>query len=382
MIYLDNSATTLKKPQQVIDAVVNAMQSMGNVGRGAYSSALHADRTVYHARKKIADFFGCPRADYVVFTSNVTEALNTAINGILKPGDHAVTTALEHNSVLRPLYRLVDEHGLKLDMVPADEKGNVNYEDFERLITPDTKAVVVTHASNLTGTMLDIKRISDIAHAKGALLIVDVSQSAGAVPINMQEMGIDVLCFTGHKGLMGPQGTGGLCLMPGVEIAPWNVGGTGVHSYDRHQPNQYPTRLEAGTLNGHGIAGLSAAIDFLNETGVENIGKKERELMRRFYDGVSKIPGVTVYGDFTQEPRAAIVTLNIGDYDSSAVSDELSVRYGISTRPGAHCAPRMHEALGTDKQGSVRFSFGYFNTPEEVDEAIKAVREIAQDEEN
>lgn len=382
MIYLDNSATTLKKPQQVIDAVVEAMQSMGNVGRGAHGSALHADRTVYQARKKIADFFGAPRADYVIFTANSTESLNTAINGIIEPGDHVVTTALEHNSVLRPLYRLVDEHGVKLDMVPADKKGNVNYEDFEKLITPDTKAVVVTHASNLTGTVLDVKKIAEIAHKNGAIIIVDASQSAGAIPIDVQDMDIDVLCFTGHKGLLGPQGTGGIVIKPGTEIEPLVTGGTGVHSYEREQPRQYPTRLEAGTLNGHGIAGLSAGIDFINEVGVENIGKKERELALQFYEGVKDIPGVTVYGDMTQEPRGAIVSINIGDHDSSMVSDELSVNYDIATRPGAHCAPRMHEALGTEKQGAVRFSFGYFNTPEEVDKAIEAVREIAAEQED
>ena len=378
MIYLDNAATTLHKPPQVMDAVVRAMTAMGNAARGAHGGALEASRAVYAARVKLAKLFGCPRPDHVVFTANSTEALNLAINGILRPGDHAVTTDCEHNSVLRPLYRLEEERGVTLGIVPADRLGRVDYGAFERLVGPQTRAVVCTHASNLTGNVLDLARIGEIAHRQGALLVVDASQTAGAIPIDMEAMHIDVLCFTGHKGLMGPQGTGGLCIRPGVEIAPWKVGGSGVHSYDRHQPQEYPTRLEAGTLNSHGIAGLSAALDFISEVGVAAIEEKERALMDRFYRAVSAMEGVTVYGDFSQARRSAIVTLNIRDYDSAAVSDELSESYGIATRPGAHCAPRMHEALGTTDRGAVRFSFSWFNTEDEVDAAIRAVRELAE----
>ena len=262
MIYLDNAATTLHKPPQVMDAVVRAMTAMGNAARGAHGGALEAARTVYNTRVKLARLFGCPRPDHVIFTANSTEALNIAISGLIRPGDHVITTDCEHNSVLRPLYRL-EEGGAALDVVPADRLGRVAYEDLEALLRPDTRAVVCTHASNLTGNVLDIARIGEMARRRGAILIVDASQTAGALPIDMEAMGIDVLCFTGHKGLMGPQGTGGLCVRPGVEIEPWKVGGSGVHSYDRRQPREYPTRLEAGTLNGHGIAGLSAALDFL-----------------------------------------------------------------------------------------------------------------------
>ena len=378
MIYMDNAATTLHKPPQVIDAVVRAMTSMGNAARGTHAGALDASRTVYATRVKLAKLFGCPRPDHVVFTANSTEALNIAISGILRPGDHAVTTDCEHNSVLRPLYRL-EEGGVKLDIVPADRLGRIDIKDFERLVRPGTRAVVCTHASNLTGNLLDVASIGEIAHRQGALLIVDASQTAGAMPIDMEAMGIDVLCFTGHKGLMGPQGTGGLCIRPGVEIAPWKVGGSGVHSYDEHQPREYPTRLEAGTLNGHGIAGLSAALDYIGEVGLEAIEEKERALMERFYRGVSGLEGVTVYGDFTQPRRSAIVALNVRDYDSAAVSDELSQTYGIATRPGAHCAPRMHRALGTVDRGAVRFSFSWFNTAEDVDTAIRAVQELSEE---
>ena len=378
MIYLDNAATTLHKPPQVMEAVLHAMITMGNAARGAHGGALEASRTVFGTREKLARLFSCRRADHVVFTANSTEALNIAINGTIHRGDHVISTDCEHNSVLRPLYRLEEERGVELDFVPADRQGRVDYSDFERLMRPNTRAVVCTHCSNLTGNIMDLARISDIAHRHGALLLVDASQTAGTVPIHMEALGVDVLCFTGHKGLMGPQGTGGLCIRPGVEIAPWKVGGSGVHSYDRHQPMEYPTRLEAGTLNSHGIAGLSAALDVILERGVEDIQRAEHALMQRFYEGVRDIPGVTVYGDFSVPERCAIVALNIRDYDSSAVSDELTVTYGIATRPGAHCAPRMHKALGTTEQGAVRFSFSCYNTEQEVDAAIAAVRAIAE----
>lgn len=377
MIYLDNAATTLHKPQQVIDAVVHAMQSMGNCARGTHEEALDAARTVYDARVRLASLFGCPRVDHVAFTANSTEALNIAINGLIGSGDHVISTDLEHNSVLRPLYRLEAEHGAELSFVPADKLGNVDYADFERLLKPNTRAVVCTNASNLTGTVLDIERIAKTAHSHGALVIVDASQTAGCWPIDMKKMGIDVLCFTGHKGLMGPQGTGGICVKEGIEIRPFKVGGSGVQSYSRTHPAEYPTRLEAGTLNGHGIAGLGAAAKFISETGVENIHAKERSLMLRFYEGVKNIEGVTVYGDFTKD-KTAIVALNIRDYESGEVSYELSQGYGIATRPGAHCAPRMHKALGTAEVGAVRFSFSFYNTEEEIDEAVRAVAELAK----
>ncbi len=374
MIYLDNAATTLKKPQSVIDAVVQAMNTAGNASRGAHGSSLNASRMVYNTRVKLAEFFGCKRPDHVVFTANSTEALNIAIHGTLSKGDHVITTDLEHNSVLRPLYRLEDEGIIQLSIAKADFMGRINYEDFVTLRQPNTKAIVCTHASNLTGNMLDLKKIPH----EGILLIVDASQTAGSVPIHMEEMGIDILCFTGHKGLMGPQGTGGLCVREGVEIRPWKVGGSGIWSYERHQPEEMPTRLEAGTLNSHGIAGLSAAVDYLNGVGVENIAQKELSLAQMFYEGVKNIKGVTVYGDFSSWERTAIVTLNIHDWDSAITSDELAANYGIATRAGAHCAPRMHQALGTVEQGAVRFSFSWFNTEDEVRAAINAVRELAE----
>ena len=381
MIYLDNAATTRQKPQQVIDAVVTAMTTMGNAGRGAHSNSLEAARAIYNTRCKLAKLFGCQRPDHVVFTSNSTEALNIAISGILNAGDHVITTDLEHNSVLRPLYLLESEGKITLSFVSADKQGRPSMAEFESLIQPNTRAIVCTHASNLTGEIIDLVQVGRIAKDHGLLLIVDASQTAGCVPIDMEEMNIDVLCFTGHKGIYGPQGTGGLCIREGVQIRPFKVGGSGIHSYMKEQPEEYPTRLEAGTLNSHGLMGLSAALDFLEETGVEAIAEKEHRLMMRFYEGVANLPGVKIYGDFSEgHPRTAVVTLNIGDYDSGAVADELSECYDIATRAGAHCAPRMHMALGTVEEGAVRFSFSWFTTEEEVDAAIAALTEMTESE--
>ena len=379
MIYLDNAATTLHKPPQVTQAVLEAMQTLGNSARGAHAGALDASRVIYTARERLARLLGCPRPDHVVFTCNVTEALNTAICGLVEPGDHVVTTVLEHNSVLRPLYRLEKEAGIRLDLVPADGQGRLDYETMERLVGRDTCLVVCTHASNLTGNLTDIPRVSGIAHAANALLVVDAAQTAGTRRVDMEDLGADVLCFTGHKGLMGPQGTGGLCIREGVEIRPFKCGGTGVQTYLPRQPSQYPTRLEAGTLNGHGIAGLSAAVQWILETGVEKIEARERAMTQRFCEGVRGLPGVKVYGDFTG-PHAAIVTLNIGDLDSGQVADRLAEDYGIAVRAGAHCAPRMHEALGTREQGAVRFSFSWYTDDGEIDAAVEAVGRIAEDE--
>ena len=377
MIYLDNAATTLHKPPCVIDAVVNAMQTMGNSGRSAHAESLAASRTIYAAREALAALFGCARADHVCFTANSTEALNIAISGLLAPGDHVLSTDLEHNSVLRPLYREM-ERGVSVSFLPADRKGCIDYADFDRLLQTNTKAVICTAGSNLTGNLLDLTRIGAFCAAHGLLFVVDASQTAGVFPIDLRAQHISVLCFTGHKGLMGPQGTGGLCIRPGVELRPLLRGGTGIHSYDREQPQAYPARLEAGTLNTHGIAGLHAALKFIEKQTVQAIGAHERALMRRFYDGVKDLDGVTVYGDFSRSERAAIVALNIRDYDSAEVADALFADYDIATRAGAHCAPRMHEALGTVQQGAVRFSFSYFNTENEVDTAIAAVRELAE----
>lgn len=378
MIYFDNAATTMVKPDCVIDAVVNAMRHFGNSGRGAHEASLDASRLIYETRERISNLFHLGNPMQVAFTSNSTESLNTAIQGLFEAGDHVITTVLEHNSVLRPLY-LMETRGVDVTILPCDEKGVLRYDLLEESIRPETKAVVCTHASNLTGNKMDLERIGQVCRKHGIKLVVDASQTAGVLPIDMEKQNIDVLCFTGHKGLLGPQGTGGICVREGIQIRPLKSGGSGVHTYLKEHPKDMPTALEAGTLNGHGIAGLHASLGFLGETGIDAIHRREASLMRRFYEGVTKIPSVKVYGDFSTDDRAAIVALNIGDYDSSEVSDELAVTYGISTRPGAHCAPLMHQSFGTVDQGMVRFSFSYFNTEEEVDTGIRAVRELAEE---
>lgn len=376
-IYLDSAATSLHKPPQVARAVAEAICTAGNAARGAHGASMAASRTVYDTRCLAARLLGCPRPDHVAFTANSTMALNMAICGLLTPEDHAISTDLEHNSVLRPLYAL-QRQGMGLSFLPADGNGRLDYDALEGLFRPNTRAVVCTHASNVTGDMPDIPRIAALAHAHGALLILDASQTAGAVPLDMTALGADVLCFTGHKSLLGPQGTGGLCIRPGVELRPLLRGGSGVHSFDPDQPAAYPTRLEAGTLNSHGLAGLHAALEYLLAEGVENLYAREHALMRRFYLGVRDIPGVRVYGDFSTPCRAAIVSLNIRGLDSGEVSDALLQGWGIATRPGAHCAPRLHQALGTREQGAVRFSFSPFNTPQEIDTAVRAVADLAR----
>ena len=265
-----------------------------------------------------------------------------------------------------------------MTILGCDEKGNISYEKLEAAIRENTKAIICTHGSNLTGNLNDAKKIGAIAKKYGVLFVLDVSQTAGHVPVDVQEMQIDVLCFTGHKGLLGPQGTGGMYVRPRVQIRPLKRGGSGIDTYNKNHPPQMPTALEAGTLNGHGIAGLNAALYYIEETGLETIGDLALERMWRFYDGVSRIPGVTVYGDFSKKERCPIVSLNVRDYDSAEVSDELLMTYGITTRPGGHCAPLMHEALGNVEQGAVRFSFSHYNTEAEVEDAIRAIREIAK----
>ena len=380
MIYFDNAATTMKKPPQVVQAVTEALCSMGNSGRGSHDASLDASRVIYDTRVKLAELFNAENPSRIAFTANATEALNIAIKGILRAGDHMITTALEHNSVLRPLYEK-EERGVELTIIPADSSGNIDYGELEKEIRPDTKAIVCTHASNLTGNLVDIARVGGIAAAHNVLFVVDASQTAGVFPLDVQEMNIDILCFTGHKSLMGPQGTGGIYVREGVVVRPLLSGGSGVQTYSRRHPEQMPTALEAGTLNAHGIAGLGAAVQYIRDTGIDVIRKKEQELMRGFYEEARAIPGIRIYGDFTAEERAPIVSLNISDYESAAVSDTLARDYGIYTRSGGHCAPLMHQALGTVEQGAVRFSFSHYNTMEEVCLAVSALNELAEPEE-
>lgn len=378
LVYLDNAATSLWRPPEVVEAICRALTSMGNAGRGATAESLDAARVVSSCREAVASLFGCANSDHVCFTANSTEALNISVSGLVGKGDRVVTTVLEHNSVLRPLARMADERDAQVYYAGCDKKGVLDYDELARLVVPGTRAVFCTHASNVTGNVCDLRRVSRIAHDAGALLVVDASQTAGHHSIDMREMGIDVLCFTGHKGLMGPQGTGGICVADGVEVLPLLEGGTGVHSFDRRQPLDWPTRLEAGTLNVHGLAGLLAAVRFLETNGGPAAAcGREGSLARRFLEGLHGIPDVVCYGDFDQPDRCAIVSINLAGMGSADVSDILMSEFGIATRPGAHCAPLMHRALGTEEQGVVRFSFGWNNTDDDVDSALAAIRAIA-----
>ncbi|MBR5596106.1 MAG: aminotransferase class V-fold PLP-dependent enzyme [Lachnospiraceae bacterium] len=377
MIYLDNAATTMKKPKSVINAVCHAMESLGNSGRGVHDATLDASRIIFQTRRKLAKLIGAGSPNEIVFTMNSTESLNIAMKGLLQPGDHVITTQLEHNSVLRPLYEM-EKVGVELTFISVDLLGNPVYEEIPSSIRENTKAVVMTHGSNLTGNVVDIERVGKMTKEANILFIVDASQTAGFLDIDVKKMGVDVLCFTGHKSLLGPQGTGGMYVRSGLEVRPLLTGGSGILTFEKEHPVRMPEALEAGTANGHGLAGLQAALDFIQEEGLENIRKKEGELMWLFYYAVKEISQITVYGDFTGKLRCPIVSLNIGNIPSSKISDKLAQEYDIATRSGGHCAPLMHEVLGTKEQGAVRFSFSYFNTKEDVERAVKAIREIVE----
>lgn len=378
MIYLDNAATTFHKPPEVADAVFRALQGSGNSGRGAHGASLDASRLIYRAREILSLIFNSGEPSRVVFTSNATESLNIAIQGLLKPGDHCITTAVEHNSVLRPLY-LMEKCGVCLTVVSADKKGHVDVQSIADAIRPETKAVVVAHASNVTGNVIDIKAIGEICGDKELLFILDAAQSAGLLPINMKEIGISALCCSGHKSLFGPTGTGVLCLEEGVLPLPLKAGGTGVDSFSHEMPRCLPVAFESGTLNIHGIAGLLAACEYLNAYGQPRILKEVTELANMFADGIKNFPGVTIYGDLDAKVRTPIVALNLRDIDSGRIADDLFRRFGIATRAGTHCAPKMHKTFGTDKQGIVRFSFSHFNTKNEVNDAINALKILEEE---
>lgn len=378
MIYLDNAATSRPKPPEVVQAVTEAMTNFGNSGRGTHAEALEASRVIFTTRQQVAELFHGSGPEQVAFTANSTEALNIAIFGLLEGGEHIISTDLEHNSVLRPLYQLARQ-GARVDFLPANRQGQINLADLTARLRPDTKAVVCTHGSNVTGDLVDIRQVGAFCRAHELIFILDASQTAGVFPIDMVADQVDVVCFTGHKSLLGPQGTGGLCFRKGLEIRPWKRGGTGVQSFLPDQPREYPIRLEAGTLNSHGLAGLHAALTLRLAEGIDAYRRKETALARHFYEGVRQLPQVKIYGDFTKELRAPIVALNIGDTDAAVVADELEQRFGIATRPGAHCAPRLHQALGTVEQGAVRFSWSGANTLAETDAALEAMACLAEE---
>ena len=376
MIYFDNAATTLKKPKEVAVAVYEAINNFSNASRGSYELSLNSERIILSTRERLKKLFNADSPNCIAFTNNSTEALNIAIKGLINKNDYIITTSFEHNSVLRPIYEM-ENIGTEVTIIKADKRGIINYNEIENNIKENTKAIICSHASNVIGDILNVSLIGKIAKKYKLIFILDASQTAGCVPIDIKNNFIDVLCFTGHKGLMGPQGTEGLCVRKDLLIKPLKTGGTGIKSYSKTHPKDMPTRLEAGTLNGHGIAGLNAALEFIENKTIEKIMKHDRELSRYFYDSIKNIDNIKFYGNYETDNRVSIVALNIGEIDSSKISDILSNDYNIATRPGAHCAPLMHEALGTVNQGIARFSFSYFNTFEEIEKGIEAIKEIS-----
>ena len=378
MIYLDQAATSYPKPAAVIEAVCSALATAGNSGRGVHGMSLAASRLIYQARWELAEFFGASDPSQIAFSANATESLNMALLGLLEPGDHVVTTELEHNSVLRPLY-LLQKRGVEVTVLPADYQGRVDFSALAAASQPNTKAVVCTHASNVTGNVIDLDYVLDFCQRQRLVSIIDGAQTAGWYPYNLTKQPIDILCFTGHKALLGPQGVGGIYVRPGLKLRPLKTGGSGIKTFSKTHPETMPEALEAGTLNTPGVAGLAAGVRYLREVGLAHVRKVEGELTQFFFAEVKEIPGVTVYGDFTDQERCPIVALNIAGVDSSFLSQLLAEKYNIATRSGGHCAPLMHRALQTDKTGLVRFSFSHFNSKAELEVAVQAMAEISEE---
>lgn len=379
MVYFDNAATSFPKPKIVYDSIMEAMTTYGaNPGRSGHKIALKSSRGIFDTRLQISKLFNINNPMNVILTFNCTESLNMAIKGVLKPGDHVITTSMEHNSVLRPIVFL-ESLGIKHTIVQGDIMGIVNPKDIEKAILPETKMIVTTHISNLTGTIQDIKSIGQVAKDHGLIYLVDGAQSAGVYDIDVEKMNIDILAFPGHKSLLGPQGTGGLYIKEGIEIKEIFQGGTGSISHSLTQPDVMPDKFESGTPNAPGIIGLGTGIKYIMEIGMDNIRRKEEELTKHFMEEVSKIDKVKIYGPLDMTYHGPVVALNIGDADSSEISYILDDEYDIAVRPGLHCAPLAHKTIGTFKQGVVRFSFGYENTHEEIELGVKALKQIAKE---
>lgn len=377
MIYLDNAATSWPKPDAVYQAVDRCLRhSAANPGRGGHRQALAAGQIVYDTREGLAELFNIDDPNRIVFTLNATVALNMALAGYLRPGDCVVTTSMEHNAVARPLRRL-EEQGVQVTVVPCDSNGTLSFADLDQAVTPDTRLLVIGHASNVTGTVVPLGEIGRLAASRGVPLLVDAAQTAGVEEVDVAEMNIAMLAFPGHKGLLGPQGSGGLYVREDITLAPLICGGTGSNSESDRQPDFLPDRLESGTLNTPGIAGLSEGVRFVLDTGVAAIRRREMALTEQLLTGLQEIPGVVVYGRPDITGRTAVVSFNIAGQDSAQVAYLLDRDYGIACRAGLHCAPWAHQTLGTIRQGTVRFSPGFFTTPQEVDEAVAAVRRIA-----
>ena len=381
MIYLDHAATSWPKPPQVKEAMNRFMEEVGaNPGRSGHLLSIEAARILYEARESLAALFHVRDSSRIVFTLNATESINLALKGLLKPGDHVITSSMEHNSVMRPL-RDLEKRGIELGIIPCSREGMMDPREVERRVKPDTKMVVLNHASNVTGTLLPANEVGSIAKQYDLLFLVDAAQTAGAYPIDVERNGIDLLAFTGHKSLYGPQGTGGLVIGERVnekEMVPLKQGGTGSRSEFEEQPDFLPDRFESGTPNGVGIAGLLAGVRFVLEKGVEQIHQQESRLMDRLIEGLKEIPQLKFYAPENRKDRMATLSFNLEQLSSSEIALRLEKEFGILCRPGLHCAPAAHRTIGTFPEGTVRFSLSLFSTEDEIETAIQAVSSIAK----
>ena len=390
-IYLDNASTSFPKPKEVADAVYQYMTGVGsNIGSGGYASAYAAEEAVFSARQLLCDFFGGEDPKNVVFTKNITEALNVLIRGLLRPGDHVLVSSMEHNAVMRPLQLLGRElepgeiapaDAITFSRIPCDEEGALKLEALPKLVQKRTRAIVMTHASNVCGTLMPIARVSAFCKQQGLLFVLDSAQSAGLLPLNMQELGLDALAFTGHKGLLGPQGIGGFILKEHMveKISPLLVGGTGSLSHTERTPSFMPDKFEAGTLNLPGIMGLAAGVRWLQAQGLESLRAHEMALTQQLLAGLLPLEQqglLRIVGHKDCQERTSVVSIAATKQDIALVAHQLAEKYGIATRVGLHCAPSAHKTLGTYPTGTLRFSLGWRNTPEEVALALKALQEV------
>lgn len=380
-VYLDNAATTCRKPREVIEAITSFMTEIGcSPGRGGYECSLSAGRLVLETRLALAKLFQVPSPQQIVFTHNITYALNYAIKGLLKQGDHVITTSMEHNAVVRPLKGLEKRGIIEVDFVRCDKQGRLDPADVERYVRPNTRMLVCTHASNVTGTLMPVDELGRIARKHDLLYVIDTAQTAGVYALDFTELGCDVLAFTGHKGLMGPPGTGGFAVSQRAarEMVPLIEGGTGSISDREYQPDFLPDKFESGTMNTPGLAGLKAAVEYIQQVGLSTIREHEQQLTQRFLKGLAEMPEVTVYGPADTRLQVATVSITVADVDMGELSFNLDDRYGIMTRSGLHCAPLAHRTIGTFPEGTLRFSFGYFNTLDEIDYALNCLKKEIQ----
>ncbi len=381
MIYLDNAATSWPKPEMVYRAMDSFVRSTSaSPGRSGHRLSIEAGRVVYETRESLAHLFNIDDPLRIVFTKNSTEALNLAINGMLRPGDHVITSSMEHNSVMRPL-RALEEKGIELTVVGCSKEGFLDTKEVEKAIKPNTRMIVLTHASNVVGTVMPVAEVGAIAKSHKVFFCVDAAQTAGAYPVDMKAMNIDLLAFTGHKSLFGPTGTGGLCIGKDVEEAlePIMRGGTGSRSESEYQPTFLPDKYESGTLNTVGLAGLRAGVEFILSSGKDEFRKKEENIIRLLIKGMCSIPNVILYGGRDASKQVAVISFNIAGLTASEVATKLDEEYEMMCRPGLHCAPIAHKTIGTFPKGSVRLSPGYFTTDNEIIKILEAIEKIAKE---